>query len=488
MKPTSYLAMDYGASSGRGILGHFDGTRIVLEEVHRFENYFVDQNGTFYWDVFRLFHEMRVAIEKASRRAPGLRSVGIDTWGTDYGLLDKNGQLIGNPRCMRNADGSVVARCREKISIRELFDRTGIQMIYGNTVFQLYERVLAGDPALENGACMLMMPDLLAYMLTGERFNEYTMASTSMLYNVHTRSWDLEVARRLGIPETIFGQILLPGSRRFPVRKALCADMNIPELEYVPVGSHDTASAVAAIPLEADVAFCSSGTWSIFGIASDTPVLSEQAYEANFSNEGTVDGKIRLLKNIMGMWILQQCAAQWKKQGLTLSWDEIVAEAEKAPPFRSFINLEEPEFYCAGDMVSRIQDYCRRTHQPVPETVGEIARCAYESLAMRYRYTIGQLEEITGRPMKALHIVGGGCKNRLLNQFAANAIGRPVYAGPVESACVGNILMQAYAYGEIKNLAHLRQVVRNSFPVETYLPEDPSPWQAAYSRYLRHCK
>lgn len=485
MKTLNFLAMDYGASTGRGIVGEFDGDRVCLREVHRFANYFVDNNGTYYWDVFRLFYEMQQAIAKAgSDLGPAaVSSVGIDTWGTDYGLIDKNGQLLGNCRCMRNAGGEVVAQCEKKISVRELFDRTGIQMIYGNTVFQLYERLLNGDPALAHADKMLMMPDLLAYFLTGNKFNEYTMATTSMLYSPGKRAWDCEIADIIGIPNKIFCESLMPGKDRFPVRGELCEQAGVQTLSYVPVGTHDTASAVAAIPLEEDVAFCSSGTWSIFGIESDRPVLSEEAFQANFSNEGTADGKIRLVKNIMGMWILQQCVSEWARQGISLTWDEIVQKASEAAPFQCFINSEELEFYNSGNMIKRIQAFCKRTNQYIPQTVGEIARCVYESLVMRYRYTLDQMEAVTKRRIKALHIVGGGSRNNMLNQFAANVINRPVYAGPVESACIGNVLIQASAFGEISGLNQLRETVKRSFPIAEFQPQDCDQWQEAYRKY-----
>ena len=481
-----FLAMDYGASTGRGIVGSFDGSRVTLDEVHRFQNYFVDINGLDYWDVMRLYHELLGAVQTAvTSRGYRLQSVGVDTWGTDYGLLDRNGQLIGNCRCMRNSDGSVVDACSRKISLHELFDRTGIQMIYGNTVFQLYERLLRGDPALEQADRLLMMPDMLAYFLTGKAFGEYTMASTSMLYSHKNGSWDLDIPQRLGLPTHIFPQIRMPAGERIPLRRTLLAELGQDQLEYIPVGTHDTASAVAAAPLEPDTAFCSSGTWSIFGAECDAPVLSEDAYRSNFSNEGTINGKVRLLKNIMGMWVMQRCNAEWERQGKHLTWDEIVAQAELAPAFRSFIDLEQPMFYQAGNMIDRVRGYCENSGQPIPESVGELARCVYESLAMRYRYTMEQLERVTGRRFKALHIVGGGCQNNLLNRFAANALQRPVYAGPVESASIGNILTQAMACGEIANQNEMRQVVRNSQQIVCFEPEAFDAWKGAYAKYCK---
>lgn len=413
-----------------------------------------------------------------------LFSIGIDTWGTDYGLLDRNGQLLGNTRCMRNADGLGMRLVYERISPEEVYEKTGIQTIYGNTLFQLYERLHINDAALEKADKMLMLPDLLAYFMTGLIQEEYTMASTSMIYNHSEKDWDRELVRRLNLPEHIFADIRFAAGECIPLRKAVGEEIGMKQLKYVPVGTHDTASAVAAVPLKKDEVFCSSGTWSLFGVESDSPVITEKSYRLKFSNEGTVDGRIRVLKNIMGMWIVQQCMEKWKNDGRGMSWDELVTEAEKAAPFRSIVNLDEPEFYNAGDMEKRIVDYCRKTGQPVPDTQGQTARCIYESIALRYKKTFDELEELTGKKLKALRIVGGGSQNRILNQMAADAIGRPVYAGPVEAASIGNILMQAVAAGELKDIHEIRRIVTDSFEIRTYEPKDTAQWDEAYARYL----
>lgn len=485
MMTQNYLAMDFGASSGRGILGRFDGNKLAIEEIHRFCNYFVDVNELFYWDAFRLYHHMLRAIQK-TREAVGnnLQSIGVDTWGTDYGLLDKNGQLLGNCRCMRNADATVSEKVNEIIPFRELFAKTGIQTIYGNTVFQLYERKLQNDPALAKAHTMLLTPDLLTYFLTGQRQAEYTIATTTMLYNPTTRGWDMDMIRRLSLPEHIFPEIVMPGSTSLNIRQSVLQNTGLgASTKFVPVGSHDTASAIVAAPLQKGQAFCSSGTWSLFGVESAAPVLSDEAFALNFANEGTVDGGIRLLKNIMGMWILQQCQEEWTKQGLKLGWDEIVAQAKQSAAHKSFIDLENPVFYNAGNMVGKIQNYCRDTNQPAPETVGEIARCVYESIAFRYRLIVEQIEIVTGEKIDALRIVGGGCQNGLLNQFAANATGIPVLVGPVESACAGNILVQAMAQRELASTEEIRQVVARSFPVKEFEPQNTLDWNAAFEMY-----
>lgn len=481
----NFLAVDYGGSSGRGILGSFDGEILSLKEVHRFENYFVKQNGVYFWDVYRLFHELQNAVKKAGSECGrrGLTALGIDTWGTDYGLLDHNGQLLGNVRCMRNADGRAVKKVTEIVGEKELFYRTGIQTIPGNTLFQLYERLERRDPALLHAEKMLMLPDLLGYFLTGSQMEEYTMATTSMCYDPQSKTWDYGLLNKLGIPEKIFAPVVYPGEYRIPVIGELQEDMGVEGLQYIVTGTHDTASAVAAIPLEEQELFCSSGTWSLFGMESDIVWNTEAVRVENFSNEGTIDGKIRLLKNIMGMWLIQECAREWRDQGICLSWEQIVKEASKVPAFESLVDTELPELYNAGRMVGKIQDYCRRTKQKVPESTGEIARCIYQSIALRYRVTMEQLMKITGKNFRALRIVGGGCKNDLLNQFAANALGIPVYCGPAEGACVGNILTQCIAEREAADIKELREIVKRSFEVKCFLPREESLWQEGYEKY-----
>ena len=481
------LAMDFGGGSGRGILGRFDGERVSLTEVHRFSNFFVDIQGTYYWSALRMLHETQEAVGRVRLQCPDaqLRSIGLDTWGTDYGLLDHNGQPIGGCRCMRNADGLGVQLAQRRMTAEQLFARTGLQTIYGNTLFQLLERKQRQDPALAAAKALLMLPDLLAYFLTGEMQNEYTIASTSMLLNAQTRTWDRELMRTMDLPEAVLRPVITPGSVRWPVRLAAIRELGYDQLQYVPVASHDTASAVAAAPLQPGELFCSSGTWSLFGAELDEPILTKQAFENNFSNEGGVDGKIRFLKNIMGMWILQQCNAQWQQQGLTLSWPEIVQLAAQAQPFRSFIDPESTLFYTAGRMIEKVQNYCKETAQPVPETPGQIARCVYESIALQYRRTFDQLCAVTQRSWFALRIVGGGSSNQMLDQMIADALDLPVYAGPSEAASIGNILMQAAACGAVSGLAELRRISAASFSTVLFEPRDPARWTDAYGRFLK---
>ncbi|MFV0361829.1 MAG: rhamnulokinase [Suipraeoptans sp.] len=482
-----YLAMDFGASTGRGILGSFDGYQLELKEVHRFENYHINQNGVLFWDIYRLFHEIICTI-KVVRKELGensLCSIGIDTWGTDYGLLDKNGQLLGNVRCMRDTDGKAVEEVVSRVGAKKIFDITGLQTLPGNTIFQLFERLQKKDPALMFADKMLMLPDLLGYFLTGVKKEEYTIATTSMCYNPRIKDWDYNLIEDIGLPTSIFTQISYPGEERIPLLPELEKQLSTRGLHYVNVGTHDTASAVAATPLEANELFCSSGTWSLMGVEIDEVIINEDVNKWNFTNEGTVDGKFRLLKNIIGMWLIQECMKEWKDMGLNLSWDEVVLQASVVKPFESFLDTDIPELYNAGNMIKKIQTYCRRTGQKVPYSVGELARCIYESIAMRYRLTKEQLSKIMGKEFTALRIVGGGCQNEMLNQFAANVLDLPVYSGPVEAASVGNLLLQCVADGQIKKFCDIREVVKQSFEIKIFNPQDTELWEDGYGRYCK---
>ena len=479
------LAFDLGASNGRAILGQFDGEKITMKELHRFENNYVEMNGVFYWDLPYLYNQLKQGLLAFKQENVGdLDCFGIDTWGVDYGLLDKNGHLLGNPRAYRYSVDEDIAETDKIVDFPTLFTRTGIAKLNFNTVYQLYRRKRQGDVALEQAQKLLMMPDLLGYFLTGEMKSEYTNVTTSMLYNPTTRDWDWETIRALGLPEHIFTEIDRAGQLRGQLRPELAEELGLNRANFAAVGTHDTASAVAAIPGTGSFAFCSSGTWSLFGVETDKPILTEDVRDANFSNEGTIQGGFRPLKNIMGLWLIQECRRDWIKAGTKYSWDEIVQEAKKAEPLRSIIDPDHGAFFAGGNMVAKIQEFCRNTNQPVPETVGQIARCIYESLALKYRWALERLEEIKGQSIDALNIVGGGIQNKLLNQMVADSINRPVVTGPVEGAAIGNLLAQAMALGEIKDLAQLRQVVRNSEAVESYQPNHTQDWEAAYQKLL----
>ncbi len=479
------LAFDLGASNGRAILGQLENDRLTMRELHRFENNYIVRDGVFQWDLPYLLDNLKqgLAAFRDANLGP-LDCFGIDTWGVDYGLLDENGQLVANPRAYRYAVDADMESAWETVDFPTQFRRTGIAALNFNTVYQLYRRKREGDPELQKAATLLLMPDLLGYLLTGEIKSEYTNVTTTMLYNPTTRDWDRETIRALGLPEHIFTEIDRAGQLRGCLRAELAEEIGINRAAFAAVGTHDTASAVAAIPGSGNFAFCSSGTWSLFGVETDKPILTDAVRNANFSNEGTIQGGFRPLKNIMGLWLIQECRRDWERQGRKYGWNEIVIEAQGAEPFRSVIDPDYGEFFAGGDMVRKIQDFCRRTEQPVPETVGQIARCIYESLALKYRWAMERLEEIKGEPLAQLNIVGGGIQNKLLNQMAADSIGRPVVTGPVEGAAMGNLLAQAMALGEVRDLEHLRQIVRNSEHVETYTPNHSAQWERAYQKLL----
>ena len=481
------LAFDLGASNGRAILGQFDGKRLTMRELHRFENNYIEMNGVFYWDLPYLYNQLKLGLLAFKQADVGeLDCFGIDTWGVDYGLLDRNGHLLSNPRAYRYAVDADMEHVWQTMDFPALFARTGIATMNFNTVYQLARRRREGDAALENAETLLLMPDLLGYFLTGAIGSEYTNVTTSMLYNPTTKDWDWEIIRALGLPEKIFTKIDRAGTVRGTLRPELAAELGINPARFAAVGTHDTASAVAAIPGTGSFAFCSSGTWSLFGVETDEPILSDAVRDANFSNEGTIQGGFRPLKNIMGLWLIQECRRDWQKAGMHLSWNDIVEEAKKAEPFRSIIDPDYGEFFAGGRMVEKIRSFCRKTNQPVPESVGQIARCIYESLALKYRWALERLEEIKGRRIDQLNIVGGGCQNRLLNQFAADSIDRPVVTGPVEGAAIGNLLAQAMALGDIRTMDELREVVRRSEAVETYTPDHTAEWEQAYQRMLSY--
>ena len=417
------LAFDLGASNGRAILGTFDGEKISMQELHRFENNYIEMNGVYYWDIPYLYDQLKQGLLAFKRLKVGtLDCFGIDTWGVDYGLLDENGHLLSIPRAYRMAVDADMERVWEKVDFPTQFRRTGIAALNFNTVYQLSRRKDENDAALKGAKALLMMPDLLGYFLSGEAKSEYTNVTTSMLYNPTAKDWDWETIDELELPREIFTEIDQPGQIRGYLRSELAEELGMNRVPFAVVGTHDTASAVAAIPGSGSFAFCSSGTWSLFGVETDEPILTDSVRDANFSNEGTVQGGFRPLKNIMGLWLIQECRRDWaQKTGLTYTWDEIVEEARNSEPFRTIIDPDYSAFFGGGDMVRKLQDYCRKVGQPVPETVGQIARTIYESLALKYRWALERLEEIKGVRIEMLNIVGGGCKNQLLDQMAADA-------------------------------------------------------------------
>ena len=492
MNALNVLGIDLGASSGRAMLGTLEGKKLTIREIHRFLNEPVTLCGRFVWDMPRLFHEIKQALLKLSRSGETVDAIGIDTWGVDFGLLDKNGHLLSLPVHYRDArTNGIPEKVRAIIPDEELFARTGIAFNSFNTLYQLYAMKEEGDPALESAQDLLFLPDLLSYFLTGKKGTEYTIASTSQLLNPFTRDWDRELMEKLGIPAHIFGEVKLPGTVRGTLLPEIARECGVAEIPVIAIGGHDTASAVAAVPAkEKDFAYISSGTWSLLGAEVQKPLCTEGVMKANYTNEGGVDGSIRLLKNIMGLWIIQECKREWDRRGSETSFGELVELSMQAPAFKAILDVDDACFLAPGDMPARIQAYCAKSGQPVPEGKGEISRVIYESLALKYRWAIERLEEdMLKKPIEALHIVGGGSKNALLNRFTAEAIKRPVIAGPDEGTIIGNLLVQAQALGAISGIRELREVVENSFPTKTFLPEtDGKAWDEAYQRYLKVCE
>lgn len=494
MAATSYyLALDLGAESGRGLLGRFDGQHLSLEEIHRFPNGPVRLLDTLHWDLPRLFDEIKTALRKTSAGGAQLDGIGVDTWGVDFGLIGRGDTLLGNPVHYRDArtEGMIDLACKQ-IPRERIYEITGLQFLPFNTAFQLLAMKEKKSPLLDVAETLLMMPDLIGWLLTGRRAGEYTNASTSQLLDARSRCWSAELCEGLGLPRSILPELIQPGTELAPLRGDLAEETGLKSASVIAPATHDTASAVVAVPARPssasgppDWCYLSSGTWSLMGVEVDTPVITEATRQYNFTNEGGVQGTIRLLKNIMGLWLIQECRRTWARSGREFSYEDLIPRAEAEPAFLSLIDPDDPSFLAPGDMPSRIAAYCAKTRQPVPQTEGAFVRCALESLALKYRWTLERLQEITSGSIRAIHVVGGGSRNALLNQFTADATGRPVYAGPVEATAIGNLLMQVRARGGLGSLADIREVVSRSFPVTVYEPREPAAWDPAIDRFQK---
>ncbi len=483
-----YIALDLGAGSGRAMLGTYDGKSLTLQEAHRFPNDPVALPDGFYWDVLRIFGELKLGLMKTAEISGGKPDgLAIDTWGVDYALLDKSGRMLANPHNYRDprTDG-VMDTAFNRMSREEIFGSTGIQFMQINTLYQLLSQVIQEDASLAAAERLLMIPDLLNYWLTGIQVSESSIASTSQCYNPIANDWADDVLVAMNIPRKLFPEIVNPGTVLGSLRGEISEDLGIGNTPVIAAGSHDTASAVAAVPLTGEgEAYLSSGTWSLLGMEIDSPAINEDSLRYNFTNEVGVEKTIRLLKNISGLWIIQEMRRVWTAAGETISYDGMADMAEMAEPFKHFIDNDDPSFMPPGDMPSRIARYCERTNQAVPEERGAIIRAAFESLVFKYRLVTDLLERITGRSIHTIHIVGGGTRNTFLNQWAASATGRTIKTGPSEATATGNIITQMLATGEISSLAEGRDIIRASFPSETFEPRDTGEWDEAYERYLR---
>ena len=487
MHVSSIIAFDLGASSGRALLGRLNGGAIEVEEWHRFPNDPVQAGDRLHWDILRLYHEIKQGLLKAKHRGETIDSIGIDSWAVDFGFIGRGGELLANPyhyrdRHTEGAMESLLARVPANV----IFGRTGIQFLPFNTIFQLYALKTAHSPLLQEGNRLLMIPDLLRYFLTGQLHNEFTNATTTQLYNPVSDQWDAELQKLLDLPASWFGgKPLKPGDQAGVLRHSVSEELGIGPIPVIAVAEHDTGSAVVAVPaLERSFAYLSCGTWSLMGTEVDKPVINEMTQKLNFTNEGGYGGTYRLLKNIMGLWILQECRREWEREGHAYSFSELVQLADQAEAFRAFIEPDDETFLPPGDMPSRIADYCRRTGQQPPESHGQIVRCIMESLALKYRYVLEMTERLSGHRFDGLHMVGGGIQNTLLCQWTANAIGKPVWAGPAEGSAIGNLAVQWIAHGAFADVWEARRAIRNSFPVAVYEPQDGPTWKEAYDRFV----
>lgn len=484
---TKLLAFDYGASSGRGILGSFNGDTLDLREIHRFSSDPVMINGSFHWDILRLFHEMKQGIHKCAKNGDkDIAGIGVDTWGVDFGLLGSSGELLGNPYHYRDGrtEGMIEAACRI-VPKREIYEQTGIAFQKFNTLYQLLSMRLNNSPLLEKASTLLFMPDLLNYFLTGEKVSEYTITSTSQMYDPTLGTWAKNLLTKLGIPINILTEVVNAGTIIGSLNRAVADELNVSNIPVVAVAGHDTGSAVVSVPVtEGKYAYLSSGTWSLMGMELPAPIINDKTFSLNYTNEGGINRTTRLLKNIMGLWIYQECKRAWDKTDEVLTFDELEQQATKAKAFECLIDPDNDLFYSPGNMPEKVREFCRNTKQVIPESKGAVVRCVMESLALKYKMTLEGLEEIVGYKIPVLHIVGGGSKNIMLNQFTANATGIPVITGPTEATAVGNLVCQLIALKEVSNLVEGRMLVKRSFPTQEYLPTGRDQWQEAYGRFL----
>lgn len=490
MKIHNFLAFDLGATSGRSIIGTLQNGKIEIRELTRFANGIIELHGKFYWNLFGLYEHLKKALAECAKEGITPDSIGIDTWGVDIVPIGKDGSVLGMPRAYRDpyTDG-MPEKFFEIIPREEVYDKTGIQIMNLNTLYQIYAAVQEGYTPITSAQRLLFMPDALAYMLTGKAICEYTIASTSQILNPRTGKLEHSLLEAAGVSADIFPEVQLPGSVIGALSDAIAAETRIGKVNVVAVAGHDTASAVAAVPAENErFAYLSSGTWSLMGIETREPIITAESSRLNFTNEGGVDGTTRFLKNICGMWILEQCRKEWARDGKEYTYPEIVDMATSAEPFARFIYPDDPAFANPTSMLGAISEFCVRTGQTPPQKDAEVIRTIFESLALRYREVLEMLEDMAPFAIDVLHIIGGGSKNRLLNQYTANAIGKRVLAGPSEATAIGNVMMQAVGAGVISSLAEAREIIRRSVETEEFTPQDSQAWDAAYNRFKKIIK
>jgi len=479
------LAFDLGASSGKAVAGQFDGRRLQVQEVHRFRNDPVRVSGRLHWDILRLLHEIKQGIAAAGTTGLGeIESLAVDAWGCDFGLLDRYGELIGNPIHYRDElTRGAMEEVLQIVPRTEIFARTGCQFMPLNTLYQLYALRQARADTLERAATLLLIPDLIRFFLTGEATTEATIASTTQFLSIATRDWDRALLERLGLPANLLTAVVAPATPAGRLLPEVVGEIGCAAIPVAAVAGHDTASAVAAVPADERFAFLSSGTWSLFGTELERPIVDERALTWNFGNEGGIAGTYRLLRNIMGLWLVEGCRRAWERQGRWPGYEAMSAAALEAPAFQAMIIPNDPSFLNPVDMPDAIAAFCRATGQRPPESPASVMRSVLESLALAYRLVFEQTEDLTGYRFPGLHVVGGGTRNEVLLQFTADAIGRPVWSGPAEATAIGNLLGQLLASGRIASVREGRALVRESFPVRTFEPQAREGWDEAFHRF-----
>jgi len=483
-KKASYVAVDLGAESGRVMLGRIAEGRLSLEQIHRFGNGPVEENGSLRWDFDRLLSEIKTGIGQAAKKADGkVRGIGVDTWGVDFGLLGADGRLIEKPYHYRDSrTNGMMDKAFTIMPKRRIYESTGIQFMQLNSLYQVLAMRLANAPALAKTERLLFMADLFSYFLCGRAVGEYTLASTSQMMDMQTGRWSEPIYDGLSLPIKIMPRITVPGAVIGDLTDEVAKEAGCERIPVIAIGSHDTASAVLGVPASGDRwAYLSSGTWSLMGVELPSAIINDKTFKYEFTNEGGVDNTIRLLKNIMGLWLVQECKRQWQREGQDLSYGELTKMAAAARPFFGRIECDRGEFLAPGDMPARINQCLSQTGHKPTQDKGQMVRLVLESLALKYRRVLSAIEDVTGSTIDVLHIVGGGIQNELLCQFTADATGRKVITGPIEATASGNILIQAKAIGQIKSIAEAREVIRNSFEMKEYRPQDTALWQKQYS-------
>lgn len=478
----AYLALDLGAGSGRAIVGWIEDGQIKLDEVFRFTNEPVMLGATLYWDFLSLFSNIKEGIRRAVRKGYKLEGIAVDTWGVDFGLIDQSGKLLSNPVCYRDQRTDGLSEMSEnEMSKTEFYSYTGIQQMNINTVFQLMSLKQREDSTLDTAKQLLFTPDLINYFLTGRVANEYTIASTSQLLNANTKRWESNVFDKFSLPQSLMQGIIFPGQLLGQLTSELAAELEIGEVNIYAVGSHDTASAIGAIPLEGEEwAFLSSGTWSLLGVVLDKPILTELAMENNFTNEGGVDDKVLFMRNITGLWLLQRLILDWERRGDnpdSYTYEFLLAECERAEAFRCIVNTDDPSFVHPSSMEVAIQNYCNKTNQIPPKSKGDFVRCVLESLAVKNHFVMKKLKETTGKDIKQLYIVGGGSQNKVLNQYIADALNVEVLTGLTEATAIGNIMQQSIASEAVSDWKDAHRIIKNTFRTESYEPSNYAVWQ-----------